>query len=131
MRKIPWKRKWKHTPVFLPRDSHGERSLTGYSPCRCERGSHDRVAKHAHTHENYQNSRNNMEEKEACIRNLATSLPQFIDSFFFSYKSSRFLISSSVKFDFSTRQALTTMNAVNLCLFPKRGSIKEGHFVLI
>ena len=30
--KIPWRRKWQHTPVFLPRESHGQRSLEGYSP---------------------------------------------------------------------------------------------------
>ena len=31
VRKIPWKRKWQPTPVFLPGESHGERSLVGYS----------------------------------------------------------------------------------------------------
>ena len=30
--KIPWKRAWQSTPVFLPGESHGERSLVGYSP---------------------------------------------------------------------------------------------------
>ena len=30
--KIPWRRKWQPTPVFLPRKSHGQRSLVGYSP---------------------------------------------------------------------------------------------------
>ena len=30
--KIPWKRAWQPTPVFLPGESHGERSLAGYSP---------------------------------------------------------------------------------------------------
>ena len=30
--KIPWRRKWKPTPVFLPGESHGQRSLAGYSP---------------------------------------------------------------------------------------------------
>ena len=30
--KIPWKRKWQPTPVFLPGKSHGWRSLLGYSP---------------------------------------------------------------------------------------------------
>ena len=29
--KIPWRRKWQHTPVFLPGKSHGQRSLAGYS----------------------------------------------------------------------------------------------------
>ena len=30
--KIPWRRKWQSTPVLLPRKSHGQRSLVGYSP---------------------------------------------------------------------------------------------------
>ena len=30
--KIPWRRKWQPTPVFLPGESHGQRSLEGYSP---------------------------------------------------------------------------------------------------
>ena len=32
VRKIPWKWKWHPTPVFLPGESHGWRSLVGYSP---------------------------------------------------------------------------------------------------
>ena len=27
----PWRRKWQHAPVFLPRKSHRQRSLMGYS----------------------------------------------------------------------------------------------------
>jgi len=30
--KIPWRRAWLPTPVFLPGKSHGQRSLAGYSP---------------------------------------------------------------------------------------------------
>ena len=30
--KIPWKREWLSTPVFLPGKFHGQRSLAGYSP---------------------------------------------------------------------------------------------------
>ena len=30
--KIPWRREWQPTPVFLPEESHGQRSLMGYSP---------------------------------------------------------------------------------------------------
>ena len=30
--KLPWRRKWHPTPVFLPGESHGQRSLVGYSP---------------------------------------------------------------------------------------------------
>ena len=29
---IPWRRKWQPTPVFLPEESNGRRSLAGYSP---------------------------------------------------------------------------------------------------
>ena len=29
--KIPWRRKWQPTPVFLPGESHGQRSLAGYN----------------------------------------------------------------------------------------------------
>ena len=28
----PWRRAWQPTPVFLPVESHGQRSLVGYSP---------------------------------------------------------------------------------------------------
>ena len=28
----PWKREWQHTPIFLPGESHEQRSLAGYSP---------------------------------------------------------------------------------------------------
>ena len=40
VRKIPWKRKWQPTPVFSPGESHGWRSLMGYSP-RGRRVGHD------------------------------------------------------------------------------------------
>jgi len=30
--KIPWRRARQPTPVFLPGDSHGQRSLKGYNP---------------------------------------------------------------------------------------------------
>ena len=33
VRKIPWRRKWLPTPVLLPGEFHGQRSLVGYSPC--------------------------------------------------------------------------------------------------
>ena len=32
VRKIPWERKWQPTPVFLPGESQGQRSLAGCSP---------------------------------------------------------------------------------------------------
>ena len=32
VRKIPWRREWQPTAVFLPGESHGQRGLEGYSP---------------------------------------------------------------------------------------------------
>ena len=32
VRKIPWSRTWQPSPVFSPGESHGQRSLEGYSP---------------------------------------------------------------------------------------------------
>jgi len=29
--KIPWRRAWQHTQVFLPGESHEQKSLAGYS----------------------------------------------------------------------------------------------------
>ena len=38
---IPWRRKWQPTPVFLPGESHGPRSLVGYSPWGHKRVGHN------------------------------------------------------------------------------------------
>ena len=46
MGKIPWRRKWQPTPVFLPGKSHGRRTLTGYSPW----GRKESVTGTGHTH---------------------------------------------------------------------------------
>ena len=34
--KIPWRRAQQLTSVLLPRESHGQRSLAGYSPWGCK-----------------------------------------------------------------------------------------------
>ena len=34
VRKIPWRREWPPTPVFLPGESHGQRSLVGPWGCK-------------------------------------------------------------------------------------------------
>ena len=30
--KMPWRKAWEPTPVFLPGEFHGQRSLAGYTP---------------------------------------------------------------------------------------------------
>ena len=34
--KTPWRKAWQLIPVFLPGESHGQRSLVGYSPWGCK-----------------------------------------------------------------------------------------------
>ena len=45
VRKIPWRRKWQSTPVFLPGESHGQRSLAGYRLVSCKSVGHNLVTK--------------------------------------------------------------------------------------
>jgi len=40
VRKISWRRKWHSTPIFLPGESHRQRSLEGYNSWGC-RVRHD------------------------------------------------------------------------------------------
>ena len=41
--RIPWGRKWQSTPVFLPGEAYGQKSLAGYSPWGHNRVGHDLV----------------------------------------------------------------------------------------
>ena len=51
VRKTPWRRTWQPTPVFLPGESHGQRSLVGYSPWGCRVGHNGgNLAQHVSNH---------------------------------------------------------------------------------
>ena len=50
--KITWRRKWQPTPGFLPGKSHGQRSLSGYSPWGDKRVKHDLAIKQQHLVQN-------------------------------------------------------------------------------
>ena len=50
-RKIPWRRKWQLTSVFLLRKSDGQRNLAGHSPWSGkELEVTERLSMHTHTH---------------------------------------------------------------------------------
>ena len=49
VRKSPWRRKWQPTPVFLPGESHGQRSLVCYSPWGLKESD---MTEHTHTKQN-------------------------------------------------------------------------------
>ena len=44
--KIPWRREWQPTPVFLPEEFHGQRSLTSYSQQVCKESGTTEVTEH-------------------------------------------------------------------------------------
>jgi len=48
--KIPWRREWLPTPVFLPGDFQGQRSLVGYSPWGSKELDTTERLTHTHTH---------------------------------------------------------------------------------
>ena len=56
--KIPWRKEWLPTPVFLPGESHGQRNMLGYSSWGRKESdttewlihTHARTHTHAHTH---------------------------------------------------------------------------------
>ena len=45
IRKIPWRRKWQPTSVFVPGESHGQRSLAG-----TVHGGHEELDMTEHAH---------------------------------------------------------------------------------
>ena len=49
VRKIPWRREWQPTPVFLPEEFHGHRCLVGYSPWGYKESDTDKATNHART----------------------------------------------------------------------------------
>ena len=47
VRKIPCRRAWQPTPVFLPGESQGQRSLIGYGPVGCKESDTTEVTEHS------------------------------------------------------------------------------------
>ena len=75
--KITWRREWLSTPVFLLGESHGQKSLVGYSPWIRKESDTTEVTEYAQeiiyintlvwsrswTHKKYPGTQNQMEEK--------------------------------------------------------------------
>ena len=51
--KIPWRTTWQPTPVFLPGEFHGQRSLAGYSAWGCKELDTTEQLTQAHTTSNH------------------------------------------------------------------------------
>ena len=54
--KNPWRRAWQPIPVFLPGESHGQRSLAGYSPWGCKESDTTEATQLAHIQEQPQSA---------------------------------------------------------------------------
>ena len=50
---VPWRREWLPTPVFLPGEFHGQRSLVGYIPWGRKELDTAEGLTHTHTHTQY------------------------------------------------------------------------------
>ena len=48
VRKIPWRRAWQPTPIFLPGEFYGQGSLVGYSPQACKELDTTEATEHRH-----------------------------------------------------------------------------------
>ena len=46
--KIPWRRAWQPIPLFVPEESHGQKSLVGYSPLNHKESDTTEVTQHTH-----------------------------------------------------------------------------------
>ena len=46
VKKVPWRKAWQPTPVFLPGESQGQSSLEGYSPQGCKESDMTEVNEH-------------------------------------------------------------------------------------
>ena len=47
--KIPWRRAWQPSPVFLIGESRGQKSQVGYSPQSCKASDTTEATEHTHT----------------------------------------------------------------------------------
>jgi len=92
--KIHWRRKWQHTPVFLPGKFHEQRSLVGYSTGGLKESDmmeHARAHTHPHPHTHTDNKWYFL--LDSAFGFLAKTFP-FIDKPVFNYSYTHDLRSS-------------------------------------
>ena len=89
VRKIPWRRAWQTTPIFLSGESHGQRSQAGYSTQGCKESDMTESTQHtnririnAYQDENTAEGYNISDFCNACIRmcSVTQSCPTLCDS---------------------------------------------------
>ena len=78
VRMIPWSGKWQLTPVFLPEESHGQRSLAGCSPWGHKESN---VTEYAHS------NNSNWKSQDFKLPSMLFLLPKIPFPFYFCYTS--------------------------------------------
>ena len=132
VRKIPWRRAWQPTPVFVPGESHGQRNLVCYlQSIGSRRVRHDSVTRHTHT-----GSVSIILSSSSCLRKImrASKLPFFSsciqeENSWISVLRGRLLIQKSkpiglnivTVFSESTVGKESTCNAGDPSLIPRSG----------
>ena len=77
-----WRRMWQSTPVFLPGESHGQRSLAGYTPRGCKELDMTEVTQHTCIFSVGVQPMNNVviasgeQQRDSAIHTHASILPQ-------------------------------------------------------
>ena len=73
--KIPWRRVWQPTPVFLPEESHGQRSLASYSPWGSKKVRTEWLSTQIHMHSLFQKRLNSPFNECSFYLNLESGSP--------------------------------------------------------
>ena len=125
--KIPWRRAWQPIPVFLPRESHGQRSLVGYSPWGCKESEATEMTEQAHRWEAcYKNWSLGaiFEEKSEAGKAWSNIKWVFSNSFTISYFICRKVF---IRHDCLTRaRSLESLQEENVSLVVPRRKESEG-----
>ena len=98
VRKIPWRRAWPPTQVFLPREFHGQRSLVSHSPWGCQELDMTEWLTHMHRHNYIRRQWNRHMHRILCEFRYKCRL---IQVFYFGDLNSRNSIALSKLFFFS------------------------------
>ena len=91
VRKILWRRVWQPTPVSLPGESHGQRSLVGYSPWACRVG-HNLVTKPSPPNNSYLSDQGSPEHADTTLSVSKNSVLKYFFMFFSNMLCSSYLI---------------------------------------
>ena len=105
IRKIPWRRKWQPTPVFLHGKSHGQKSMECYSSWGCKRVGHDLASKQQHQQRRENKRRKGLEQFNVDYDAISTSISRWWTASIFQ---NLLMISSCSRIGISLRQSVST-----------------------